>query len=49
MENFSSVKQIINYDIDNNHYEIVRIFAKNKDVKSLIKETISYNKKERLN
>lgn len=49
MENFSSVNQTINYDIDNNHYEIVRIFGKNKDVKSLIKETISDNKKERLN
>lgn len=49
MENFSSTGQKTVYDINNSHYEIVRIFGKNKDVKSLIKETISVKKEEDLN
>lgn len=49
MENISSARQKTVYDINNSHYEIVRIFGKNKDVKSLIKETISVKKEEDLN
>ena len=49
MENISSAGQKTVYDINNSHYEIVRIFGKNKDVKSLIKETISVKKEEDLN
>ncbi|MFR5875503.1 MAG: hypothetical protein ACLUFN_03335 [Eubacterium sp.] len=48
MENASSVTQTTVYDIKNSHYEVVRIFGKNKDVKSLIKETISVKEKEGL-
>lgn len=48
MENASSVTQTTAYDINNSHYEVVRIFVKNKDVKSLIKETISVKEKEGL-
>lgn len=48
MENASSVTQTTVYDINNSHYEVVRIFGKNKDVKSLIKETISVKEKEGL-
>lgn len=49
MENTSSAKQTTVYDINNSHYEVVRIFGKSKDVKSLIKETISAKKEEGLN
>lgn len=49
MENVSSDEQRAVYNINNSHYEIVRIFGKNKDVKSLIKETISTKKEEGLN
>lgn len=49
MENVSSNEQRAVYNINNSHYEIVRIFGKNKDVKSLIKETISTKKEEGLN
>ena len=49
MENVSSAQQTAVYNINNSHYEIVRIFSKNKDVKSLIKETISAKKEEGLN
>lgn len=48
MENASSVTQTTVYDINNSHYEVVRIFGKSKDVKSLIKETISVKEKEGL-
>lgn len=49
MENVSSAQQKTVYDINNSHYEIVRIFSNSKDVKSLIKETISVKKEEGLN
>lgn len=49
MENTSAAEQTTVYDINNSHYEVVRIFGKDKDIKSLIKETISCREKEGLN
>lgn len=49
MENTSAAEQTAVYDINNSHYEVVRIFGKDKDIKSLIKETISCREKEGLN
>ena len=49
MENTSGAEQTAVYDINNSHYEVVRIFGKDKDIKSLIKETISCREKEGLN
>ena len=41
MENVSSEVIKTVYDINNSQYEIIRIFSKNKDLKSLITENIS--------
>lgn len=41
MEDNSKVMQTTSYDINNSHYEVVRIFDKNRDIKSLIEENIS--------
>lgn len=49
MENTSAAEQTAVYDINNSHYEVVRIFAKDKNIKSLIKETISCREKDGLN
>lgn len=49
MEDTSAAEQTAVYDINNSHYEVVRIFGKDKDIKSLIKETISCREKEGLN
>ena len=41
MEDNSKVMQTTSYDINNSHYEVVRIFDKSRDIKSLIEENIS--------
>lgn len=48
MENHSADLQAAVYEIGKTHYEVVRIFNKNRDVKDLIKETISVREKENL-
>lgn len=49
MEDNSKVMQTTSYDINNSHYEVVRIFDKNRDIKSLIEENISAKNKEVFN
>lgn len=46
MEDNSKVMQTTSYDINNSHYEVVRIFDKSRDIKSLIEENISAKNKE---
>lgn len=48
MENHSAEVQAAVYEIGKTHYEVVRIFNKNRDVKDVIKETISGREKESL-
>jgi hypothetical protein len=45
----SKVMQTTSYDINNSHYEVVRIFDKSRDIKSLIEENISAKNKEVFN
>ena len=49
MEDNSKVMQTTSYDINNSHYELVRIFDKSRDIKSLIEENISAKNKEVFN
>lgn len=49
MEDNSKVMQTTSYDINNSHYEVVRIFDKSRDIKSLIEENISAKNKEVFN
>ena len=49
MEDNSKMMQTTSYDINNSHYEVVRIFDKGRDVKSLIEENISTKNKEVFN
>lgn len=49
MEDNSKMMQTTSYDINNSHYEVVRIFDKSRDVKSLIEENISTKNKEVVN
>ena len=49
MEDNSKVMQTTSYDINNSHYEVVRIFYKSRDIKSLIEENISTKNKEIFN
>lgn len=49
MEDNSRVMQTTSYDINNSHYEVVRIFDKSRDIKSLIEENISAKNKEVFN
>ena len=49
MEDSSKMMQTTSYDINNSHYEVVRIFDKSRDVKSLIEENISTTNKEVFN
>ena len=46
MEENSKMMQTTSYDINNSHYEVVRVFDKGRDVKSLIEENISTKNKE---
>ena len=48
-EDNSKVMQTTSYDINNSHYEVVRIFDKSRDIKSLIEENISAKNKEVFN
>ena len=48
MEDNSKVMQTTSYD-NNSHYEVVRIFDKSRDIKSLIEENISAKNKEVFN
>lgn len=48
MENGFENMQTTAYDFENSHYEVVRIFDKSKDVKSIIKDIISNKNKEAL-
>lgn len=49
MKDNSKMMQTTSYDINNSHYEVVRIFDKSRDVKSLIEENISTKNKEVFN
>ena len=49
MEDSSKMMQTTSYDINNSHYEVVRVFDKSRDVKSLIEENISTKNKEVFN
>ena len=49
MEENSKMMQTTSYDINNSHYEVVRVFDKSRDVKSLIEENISTKNKEVFN
>lgn len=49
MEDNSKVMQTTSYDINNSHYEVVRIFDNSRDIKSLIEENISAKNKEVFN
>ena len=49
MKDNSKMMQTTSYDINNSHYEVVRIFDKGRDVKSLIEENISNKNKEAFN
>ena len=49
MENTSAAEQTAVYDINNSHYEVVRIFDNSRDIKSLIEENISAKNKEVFN
>lgn len=49
MEDNSKMMQTTSYDINNSHYEVVRVFDKSRDVKSLIEENISTKNKEVFN
>ena len=49
MEDNSKMMQTTSYDINNRHYEVVRVFDKSRDVKSLIEENISTKNKEVFN
>ena len=49
MEDNSKMMQTTSYDINNSHYEVVRICDKGRDVKSLIEKNISTKNKEVFN